>query len=71
MLGFARFVRVIEILGGIGLLVYAYMYGAGAPLYGIGLYYIIGAALLILGLLGFCILCPLSGKCTLFGNNPK
>jgi hypothetical protein len=67
MLGFARFVRIVEILGGIGLIAYAYFYHVANA----NLWYYIGAAVLVVGLLGFCILCPLSGKCTLFGNHPK
>ena len=65
MLGFAKFMRVVEILGGLGLIAYAYFYQAD------NLFYYIGAAVLVVGLLGFCILCPLSGKCTLFGNKEK
>jgi peptidoglycan/LPS O-acetylase OafA/YrhL len=63
---FAQLMRVIEILGGIGLLVYGYLYGGGN-----NLWYYAGAAVLVIGLLGFCIFCPLSGKCTLFGNKEK
>ena len=64
MLGFAKLVRWVEILGGLGLIAYAYFAHAG------NLWYYIGAAVLVVGLLGFCILCPITGKCSLFGNKP-
>ncbi len=65
MLGFAKLMRVVEILGGLGLIAYAFLYHAGTLWYGVG------AAVLVVGLLGFCVLCPITGKCTLLGNKEK